>query len=326
MRGTLDPAWTLARPALAPFVVALPLAGYGWALWSYALPAVALRSLLGLAASWTALHVGTMWLNAARDRDEGPVLLGAPVAPPPGLAWMGAAALAVAVLVAARWAVQALAPLVLCAALAVAYSTPWRPRAAWKGHPWAGPLTNLLGYGALSPWAGARLVGVPLDARTAWVWFGFGWGVMACYLLAQAFQGDEDRARGDRTPVARWGAAETLRGARACAAVAWGLALGLAAWGWLPRPVLLAVPAVVQADATLARCAALPDGGGPSGAVRVARGWAAAVAWAWAGAWVAHGYGCATGAPLAGLGTAGGIPSLAQILEVQSYVFSELVR
>jgi hypothetical protein len=316
MRAALASSWTLARPALAPFVVALPLAGYGWALWSYALPAVAVERLPGLITAWTALHVGTMWLNAARDRDRGPVLLGDPVAPPPGLAWAGAAALLVALVAAARFAAGALAPLAACAALSVLYSTPWRPRAAWKGRAYAGPLTNLLGYGVLSPWAGARLVGVPLDARSAWVWAGFVAGVMGCYLLAQAFQGEEDRARGDRTPVARWGAAATLRGARASVALAWGVAFGLAAWGWLPRALVIALPAVLRADATLARCVALPEGGGARGAVRVARGWAVAVAWAWAAAWAAHAYACATGAPPAGLGTAGGVPSAAQIVDV----------
>jgi hypothetical protein len=326
MREAAARAWILARPRLLPFVVALPLAGYGWALWSYALPAVAVDRLAGLAASWALLHTGTLWLNAARDRDEGPVLLGEPATPPAGLAWAGGAALLAALGVAAWGAPEAWVPLAGCAALAVAYSTPWRPRAAWKGRPWAGPVTNAVGYGVLSPWAGARLVGVPLDARTAVVWAAFVAGIVSCYLLAQAFQENEDRARGDETPVVRWGAAGTLRAARVAAALAWGVGLALAVRGWLPRAVLVAAPAVLSADRTLARCAALPVGGGPEGAVEVARAWGAALALACAGAWAAHVYGCASGGLPAGLGTARGQPDIQDIASVYAGFRSTQMR
>ena len=40
-------------------------------------------SLLGVLAAWSWLNAGTLWLNAAVDRDEGEVLFGRSVKPPP---------------------------------------------------------------------------------------------------------------------------------------------------------------------------------------------------------------------------------------------------
>jgi hypothetical protein len=137
-----------------PFVLALPLVGFGWAHWDRALLLSGVGGLPALLAAWAALHAGTLWLNAALDRDEGPVLLGRPVAVPGSAGWWGHAALVVLLLafVAGRpagWACLA------CAVLAVLYP---HPRTAWKGHPWLGPAVNLVGYGLLSPFAGWSLV------------------------------------------------------------------------------------------------------------------------------------------------------------------------
>ncbi|MCA9571391.1 MAG: hypothetical protein KC656_26310, partial [Myxococcales bacterium] len=63
--------WTLARPRLMPFVVGLVVLGYAWAHWDRALVVRGGRELLVVCVAWALLHAGTLWLNAALDRDEG---------------------------------------------------------------------------------------------------------------------------------------------------------------------------------------------------------------------------------------------------------------
>lgn len=249
---------TLARPRLLPFVLTLPLVGFGWAHWDRALELVGERRLPPLLAAWTLLHAGTLWLNAALDRDDGPVLLGRAVAVPPSARSVGYVALMAAVAVAWWAGVVAGLACAVCAALAVAYS---HPRTAWKGHAILGPVVNFVGYGLLSPLAGWSLVGVPPDARTLLVWPLGALGVMGCYFAAQAFQGPEDRARGYRTLVATHGPRGALMAARLClgAGFAGGTALALA--GWLPDACLAAAPLGAWIDDYLADWSRQPAGG-----------------------------------------------------------------
>ena len=65
------------------FVWSVPLVAAGFAHWDGAYQGRAGFSLLALLVVWGLLHAGTLWLNAALDRDESDVLWGEAVAPPP---------------------------------------------------------------------------------------------------------------------------------------------------------------------------------------------------------------------------------------------------
>jgi 4-hydroxybenzoate polyprenyltransferase len=295
----------LARPAGAWIPSLLPLLGMGWAHWDRALPAWRLDAIVWLALAWAFLHAGTLWLNAARDRDDGEVLFGRAVPVPRHAARYAAAALGLAILLA--WGAGWMSALITgaCAALAVLYS---HPATAWKAHPVLGPAVNVVGYGLLSPLAGFVVIGGPPTPRTAIIAGLLGITALGWTFAAQAFQRDEDQARGDRTLVATHGAATTLNAARLCFAVAGLGVLGMAAIGWLPRAVLIATPALLAMDVYLKLWARQPDGGSE--------------AWARRLAWLALLFGllCVTGAvgsyavdsfmgrPVAGLGTRAGHP------------------
>lgn len=297
--------WRLSRPKLLPFVLGLVVLGWAWAHWDRALTVQGGREL-GLALlAWTSLNAGTLWLNAALDRDEGPVLLGDPVVPPPSTSVAAYVALAVAALLGLAAGPVVGACAAGCAVLAVLYS---HPAAVWKGHPVGGPAVNVLGYGVLSPMAGFSVVGVPPDVRTALVWPLAGIGILGVYFAAQAFQADEDRRRGYRTLVATHGPAVVLRAVRGCLFVgmAGGLLLTLA--GWLPRTLLPCVVGWWWVDAHLSDWAATPGGGTEAHARGFARrlGWVLAVAIALA--FVPYVVDSAGDRPVAGLGTAAGHP------------------
>jgi 4-hydroxybenzoate polyprenyltransferase len=298
----------LARPRLLPFVLLLPVLGFGWAHWDYA---IGLRGTFGLACvlvAWTLLQAGTLWLNAVLDRDEGEVLLGKAVPVPDvavpcaygalllatGLAFLGARL--------AGWAA------LICGILAILYS---HPRTVWKGRPLLGPLVNFIGYGLLSPLAGWAVVGVQADPRTIIVWILSGLAVLGCYFAAQSFQRDEDRLRGYRTLVVTHGSRTTLLVARICIGCALLGGAVLAILGWLPRLLLVAIPLGWWVDHWLARWALQPNGGSER--------WAHGLAWRLllastacvALAYVAFTWEVLADVPAAGLGTAGGHPPFA---------------
>jgi 4-hydroxybenzoate polyprenyltransferase len=297
--------YQLARPRLLPFVLLLPVVGFGWAHWDRALAMRGGSDLLWVLVAWTSLQAGTLWLNAALDRDKGEVLFGRAAAVPPGivpfayLALLAGVALALPAAPAAGWAAAA------CAVLAVLYS---HPRTMWKAHPLLGPFVNGVGYGLLSPLAGWAVVRVAPDARTFIVWLLASLAVLGCYFAAQTFQRDEDLARGYRTLVATHGPRATLLAGRVCIGVALLGGSALAAVGWLPRLCLVALPLGWWIDRWLRSWSALPDGGSE----RWARG--LAVRMLLAGlvcvglAYVDYAMELLTGAPAAGLGTAAGHP------------------
>ena len=249
----------LARPRLLPYVALLPLVGYGWAHWDRALTPVDGPGILVVMLAWALLHAGTLWLNAAVDRDEGEVLLGESIPVPPGIEAWGYLALAACVALAAAVDPISGVAALICAVLAVLYS---HPRTLWKGHPVLGPFTNLAGYGLLSPLAGWAVVDVPPDARTAAVWGLGGLGILGVYFAAQAFQQEEDTARGYRTLVATHGPRGAVLAGRWCIGVGFLAAVALAVLGWFPRICLLAAPLGVWVDAWFVRWAREPDGGG----------------------------------------------------------------
>ena len=261
-------ALTLARLRLLPGVLGLPVLGWAWAHWDRALPRTNAAGLVGVLGVWTLLHVGTMWWNAAFDRDEGPVLLGRSVPVPnelgrAGCALLGAAALAGAALGPAVGAIAATA-----AALGWAYSA---PGVAWKARPVAGLAVNVVGYGVLSPAAGWIVVGRAVTPRTVVMAMALMAGIAAAALSAQAFQEVEDRARGYRTPVAVWGARRTVMAARLASGISFAIVFGLAAWGWLPRELGFGVPFAVWVDRHFARWQGAAARWGPEGALGFGR-------------------------------------------------------
>ncbi len=260
--------WVLSRPRLLPFLWLLVIGGYGWAHWDRALFIRNPGSLPWVILAWTMLNAGTLWLNAALDRDEGPVLFGGRAAVPARIAEAGYGALFFAILLSLPAGALATALTALSALLAVAYN---HPRLAMKGHPLGGPLINWFGYGILTPMVGWVIADVPQNPRTLAILAAVSAGVLGTYFAAQAFQAEEDRARGYRTLVVTHGPAVTLLAARSGVGLAVFLALGMAAIGWLPRECLLGAPVFLWLDRWLAHWAHQPGGGTESDAREFAR-------------------------------------------------------
>jgi 4-hydroxybenzoate polyprenyltransferase len=114
-------------------------------------------------------------------------------------------------------------------------------------------MVNIVGYGLLSPLAGWLLVHTEPTRRTLPALLLLACWIGGTYFGAQAFQGEEDRQRGYRTLVATHGASAAVRLAR------WGFAVGLwgavalAALGWFPRALAVALIPWLLLDRHLAR-------------------------------------------------------------------------
>ncbi len=291
---------TLARPRMLPWLWGALLFGYGLGHWEAGAPLTG-PAALGLALlSWTALHAGTMWLNAARDRDEGPLLFGEAAPVPPVARAAGAAALVACLLPAAA----AGPTIALCAAanalLAALYS---KPRGAWKAHPVLGPLVNMLGYGVFTPLAGIAAAGGQLSARSLLLLGLDALAMGGLAFAAQAFQADEDRRRGDRTLVAARGPAAALGAARALIGLAGLGAMAGAAAGWFPTVCLLGLPLVLWVDRAFARWAAAPEAPAPAAAEGLLRRLAGMTGAVIVVAFADHLIVSALGGPPAGLAT-----------------------
>lgn len=262
---------------MLPWLLLLVLAGFGFGHWDHAMDLqgrVPVRRLVGVLVAWTLLHLGTMWRNAARDRDEGPVLFGRAVPPPAGLSRAADAVLLLAVGAVLLAPPVAVGALVACAVMSVLYS---HPRIAWKGHPVLGPAVNIVGYGVLTPLAGWAAAGVHPSPRLPLVLVATAAAMAGLTFVAQVFQGEEDGARGDRTLVVTHGPAACIRAARLGFAVAAGIVFAQAAMGWLPRVLLLAAPIGLALSAQLGRWARAPLVDGEAQARRTFR-WLVALA------------------------------------------------
>ena len=304
--STARALWILSRPRLAPYVLTLTFVGFIWAHWDRALRLRGEQEWLLVAVSWLALHAGTLWLNAALDRDEGEVLYGRSIPPPPGVVGYGYAALAVSVGVAFLASPLAGLCASLCAVLSALYS---HPRTRWKGHPLGGPLVNGLGYGLLSSLAGWSVAGVSANPRTVIIWLLSSFGVMGCYFAAQAFQRDEDAARGYRTLVVTHGPAVTLQAARVCLGVGFVGGMVLAISGWFPRICMAGIPLWWWVDDWLRRWSQEPRGGSAAHAQTMARRLLVAVLVCLALVFGEYVRQSLAREPVAGLGTAAGHPS-----------------
>lgn len=306
MVSTASALWVLLRPRLVPFLLLLPFFGWSWAHWDRALTMQGGPEITRVLAAWVLLHTGTMWLNAALDRDEGEVLMGRAVPVPDGIAPLGYLALALCVPIAASAGLVAGACAAGCALLSVLYS---HPGLAWKGHPLFGPLTNVLGYGVLSPIAGWSVVGVPANPRTLVCAGLFAVGILAPYFAAQAFQREEDAARGYRTLVVLVGPRATLLAARASMAIVLLGGVGLSLAGWLPLACLIALPFWVWIDRFLAAWSREPNGGDARWAHRFAYRALVGVAVLIAGCFAEYTQQSRANTPVAGLGTRSGHPT-----------------
>ncbi|MCP4805933.1 MAG: UbiA family prenyltransferase [Proteobacteria bacterium] len=238
--------WTLARPRMLWWLGLLLLVGYGYGHWEIAVDLAWENDFLPLVPAWALLHLGTMWLNAYRDQDEGEVMFGEAADVPAHLDKLALGMLAAAGAMAALLTPVPAACLLGCVVLAFLYS---HPRTAWKGHPIGGPLVNVVGYGLLTPLAAFAVVRAPLTPRVAVTFTALGLAMAGLTFAAQAFQGDEDAARGDRTLVVTHGPAVTLQTARACIGAAAGIGVVAALLGFYPRLCLIAVPMLLWVDA-----------------------------------------------------------------------------
>lgn len=257
--GAYGNLWALVRPPMIPLVAALPLLGLYLAHWDRALRLVpADARVLAVMAAWVALHAGTLWLNAALDRDEAEVLYGRPAAVPEGASAAGYGALGLAVVLASVGGLLPGLAGLAAALLAVGYS---HPAVAWKGHAVLGPAVNVVGYGLLSPLAGWWVAGVGPSPRSAAVLALVSPAMLGLYFAAQAFQGPEDAARGYRTLVVTHGPRACLGAARALIGLTFAGLVALTVAGWIPWPAALVAPAAWVVDRHLARWMAV-DGGG----------------------------------------------------------------
>lgn len=297
--------WQLARPRLLWHLFAMVLGGYGWAHWNRALTFRGVDQFGWVCLAWVALHFGTMWLNAAVDRDEGEVFFGEAVEVPDGTSLAGFLALGLAVLLGAQANPVAAGCTAVCAALAVAYS---HPALLWKGHPVLGPMVNVVGYGVLTPTVGWSCVGVSLDARTVAMVALAALAVLGAYFAAQAFQEEEDRERGYRTLVVTHGPRAAVDAAAASLGLAWVGLIGLTLAGWLPRMLLLVAPGWWWVHSWFLAWRTETAGGTEAHARELARrvGWLALIAFGLV--FLQYAWESAQGGPVAGYGTAAGHP------------------
>lgn len=255
---------TLARPKGMLFVSLLPPIGYAYAYWDHGCEEPGFTpfgKMALLALTWAVPHAGTMWLNAGLDRDESPTLFGESVPVPPHIHRYAYTTFAFAIALGFWLGLGVGVSVVLCSLLSILYS---HPKTAWKAHAWGGPLVNAVGYGVLSPLGGFLYAGFAPTLRGALVLALSVVWVSGAYFAAQAFQEEEDRARGYRTFVAIHGAAATLRLTRALVLAAAVGTLGLAAAGWFPRVVLVALPGFFWVDRWMAAWQRQPGGGDES--------------------------------------------------------------
>lgn len=231
--------WLLQRPSVLCIVLAMVLGGFGFSHWDHAAPAQGLSRLAWTLLAWAALNAGTLWLNADVDRDSGEVLLGQALPVPDGLNRWAYGALLIALGLACVAGGATGLVMSACVVLSVAYS---HPSLLWKGHPVLGPLVNWLGYGILSPYAGHLASGLPATARGLALLLTSSLAVLGAYFAAQAFQLEEDRARGYRTLIVTGGPEVTLRVAQGLMTGAWVGLVGMSLAGWLPRALLLIAP------------------------------------------------------------------------------------
>lgn len=187
---------------------------------------------LGLVLWVVFLNGGTLAINSAFDKDEGDI--GYLRQPPPVPAHLFSFGMALLV---AGGALSLLLPPAftvaygLCFVMSVLYSVPPFRFKAVAGVDW---VINMVGFGALTPYAGWALTGRPLDRPALLVFAAFAPLFASLYPLTQIYQFEEDRRRGDRTLALMLGERASLLLAIGAAVLAFFLFfLAGAGRGWL---------------------------------------------------------------------------------------------
>ena len=308
MSHTIVSLWLITRPKLLVNLLLLLLVGFSFALWDRALPLSepAVVRLGVVMLSWSLLNAGTMWLNAHLDKDDGEVLFGEVINlsfPVVGLAYF---ALMGGVAVSILAGVGVFSASLAATVLSVLYS---HPSTKWKGHPVGGPAVNLIGYAVLTPFVGWEVVGVSLNPRTVLAFVSLGLGVLSLYFVAQAFQEDDDRARGYRTYVTVYGFERTVAVARWLIRIMFLSGCALALIGWLPSALLTMAIFAVWVDRAFSAWMKTENQRGTAHPKEVVWrikmvGWAAVVL-----AGLTYVHQSIDGRLVAGLGTAAGLPT-----------------
>ncbi len=161
----------------------------------------------------------------------------------------------------------------------------------------------------LSPLAGWVLVSVPPTPRAGATLVLLAIWMLGVSFAAQAFQAEEDGARGYRTLVVTHGPKTTLTVARVCMNVAVLGVFVLAASGYYPRIMLVAVPFFIGVDRHFKLWIKQPNGGSPAWAVGLLKRSFTAGLIMMTFAYGEYWRGLAADEPTAGLGTARGAPS-----------------
>jgi 4-hydroxybenzoate polyprenyltransferase len=214
------------RPAEWPIMVAHTALGILLATGIPAEAATISPANIALAlGAWVALlNGGTLALNSAFDDDEGDIgYLAAPPRPPRHLAAFALALMLVGQIVALRLPSAFAIAYGVCFVLSILYSLPPFRWKAVAGADWA---INIVGFGALTPFAGWAATGRPIEPWAAVVFIAFGALFASLYPLTQLYQFEEDRARGDRTLALVLGMRRALQAAIATALLAFVL------FGW----------------------------------------------------------------------------------------------
>ncbi len=187
------------RPAEWPIMAAHTALGYVLAVgWSGVAHGQHLGpALLGIAAWVFGLNAGTLAVNSAFDRDDGDIgYLRHPPPPPPHLFGFGLGLMLLGLAASLVLPGPYRLAYVACFLLSLAYSAPPVRLKAVPGMDW---LINMIGFGALTPFAGWAATGRPLDSGARLVFAGFCLLFGGLYPLTQLYQVEEDRHRGDRT-------------------------------------------------------------------------------------------------------------------------------
>lgn len=211
------------RPAEWPIMAAHTALGY---LLAVGLAGAAAGERIGAAAFGLVLWVvflngGTLAINSAFDRDEGDIgYLRAPPPAPPHLFAFGMALLVAGGALALLLPPAYTAAYGVCFVMSVLYSVPPFRLKAVAGADW---LINMVGFGALTPYAGWALTGRPLDRPALLVFAAFAPLFAALYPLTQLYQFEEDRRRGDRTLALMLGERASLQLSLAAAVAAFAI-------------------------------------------------------------------------------------------------------
>ncbi len=187
------------RPAEWPIMAAHTALGYVLAVGVAAAGAgVSLGTAsVGLLLWVVCLNGGTLAINSAFDKDEGDIgYLRQPPPVPRHLFSFGMALMLIGGALSLQLPSGFTAAYGVCFVMSVLYSVPPFRFKAVAGMDW---IINMIGFGALTPYAGWALTGRPLDRPAFLVFAAFAPLFAALYPLTQIYQFEEDRRRGDKT-------------------------------------------------------------------------------------------------------------------------------